>query len=223
MYNSNISDNDDDLFAPKQSENTSTSSKTSSSFSPNIDSLTKELEDLFQEGKSSFFNQLNVKSKFVAFLNHTSHTFLLNISSGQRTIFNALNHMTGGVFGKNYYADYLEEIIARSILIHNFLFVISSADKNEYSRVLDLLSKKMKIDFDADFIQMHIIPFVEILDYKIEYNISIYTTLCSQLDRTPLDCLVSRTISGIDSSLLDYDHYALKYFASIRSEIGMEY
>lgn len=220
MYNSSISDNDDDLFAPKQ-ETSSTSSTTN--FTPNVDSLTKELEDLFDKNKSSFSNQIIFKAKLFSFINQSSSSFLTSLDSGSRSLFNMLNEITAGTFGKRYYADVLEETISRTMLIHHFFHLIMTSTSDEHKKVFEFLSNKLNVQLDSHFFTTYVSSFMEVMDFKIEYNTSIYLSLCAQIERTPLDYIVNRTVSQIDSALINYDLYIEKYFLSIRSELGMEY
>jgi hypothetical protein len=213
MYGDYISTNDDDLFespseTPKQKED-----------DLSFDSLIKDVEKIFETEKNSVFTSIIFKSKVIAALNGSAENYVHSVNSFNRSIFDALNSLTQGYFKYQVYADTLEESIARRLVVYNFIKSITTSKNDKF---LEFLSKKIKISFDESFFNTYLISMLEMMDYVIDYNISIYTNLCTKINRIPISTLLDRNIMDTDTLVINSNSYINKHFAAIRSELGME-
>ena len=211
MYNDFIASDDDDLFAEPAVSQSATANKTTNDF-------TKDLEDLLKE--TFTVSDISFKSKFVNAFNDSANSYTFNLGSLDRSIYDELNRITQGSFSYRYYADTLEEMISKRIVIHDFLSTLLNA-KNE--KVLSFLAEKMKVTLDTQFFSTYVSSMQDMLSFVINYNLNIYTYVCQKIDRMPLESLVNRNADDIDPVLFNSNHYFDKHFSAIRSEIGIEF
>lgn len=211
MYNEFISSNDDDLFAEPKDNQSASASKTSNDFA-------KDLEDLLKDTLA--VSDISFKSKFVNAFNDSASAYIFNLSSLDRSIYDELNKLTQGAFSYRYYADTLEEGIAKRIIVHDFLSTLLNA-KNE--KVLKFLAEKMKVTLDTQFFTTYVISMQEIMSHVIDYSIQIYCFVCQKINRTPLEGLINRNADAIDPVLFNSNHYFDKHFSAIRSEMGLDF
>lgn len=211
MYNDYLSSNDDDLFEKKSDPKPDSSNQ-------NVNSFIKEIEDLFKsDNKEAFFSDINFKSKFFNSLTDSTNSYIYNIDSYQRSLFDSLNRMTNGLFAKQVYADILEESISRRLVVFEFVNLLASSQND---KIIQFLSEKMDINLDSRFYNIYLNSMLDIMNFVIDYSISIYTSLCPLIDRTPVQSIVNRSPNDIDSAIFSSDTYINKHLAVIRSEIG---
>jgi hypothetical protein len=218
MYNNFISSNDDDLFNKEEKP------KDNSSTINSLSDLTKTLEDAFEK-ETSYFVAIKFKNKIFSSLISSADEYINNTGAHNRSIFDVLNKLTNGEFGRTLYADILEEQIVRKIVVHSFFSdIYSLKDKDLASEVSDSikLSKFVNIICSDDFFQTYILSMTEMLDHSIAYNIDTYIRLCESINRTPIEDIVTRNILSSDnlSPLTNFDTYLDKQFSAIRIQLG---
>lgn len=211
MYNEFLSGNDDDLFQKPSNPKPDSSS--------NFDSLIKELEDSLKLDKDQFYTDVNFKSKLFNALVDSTNVYINNITSFDRTTFDTLNTLTNGLYSRQLYANVLEEAIARKLLIHDFLTVFVS---NKNDKIIKFLSQKMNVNIDSRFYEIYVSSMLEMLDTIINYNISMYVSLCEKINKTPIQNILDRDINDIDFAIFSSDTYINTHFSVIRSEMGFE-
>ena len=214
MYSDFLSNNDDDLFDPKPQ----TTSKPTSSSGPSVDSVFKDVENLFSSEKQSS-NSLRFKSKLANTLYEACNDYINQLNSYNRSIFDALNILTEGQFQYQLYADTLEESIARRLVMREF---VGSINQTAGTDILNYLSTKMKIAIDTQFFNTYVISLLEVLEHAIDYNIAIYIKVCERIDRTPMPAILSKDTSETDMLVSQSGSYINKKFAYIRQELGMD-
>lgn len=210
MY-SDISSNDDDLFSPSQS----------SSKKDQASSLVNDVEKILKETSEGKIDATLVRAKLAHALYDTSNNFVFGIDSFQRTIFNVLNQLTNNAYAYNFYADVLEESIAKRIVIYDFLTSITKSASND--KILSFLADKMDVNIDSFFFNTYVYSMGEMLDFIINYNIEIYTKVCNQVGRSPIQSIVSRDVNALDPKLMNSDDFVISSFAAIRKSLGFEY
>ena len=214
MYSDFLSNNDDDLFDPKPQ----TTSKTSSSSGPSVDSVFKDVENLLSAEKQSS-NSLRFKSKLANTLYEACNDYINQLNSYNRSIFDTLNILTEGQFQYKLYADTLEESIARRLVMREF---VGSLNQTSGTDILNYLSTKMKISIDTQFFNTYVVSLLEMLEHAIDYNIAIYIKVCERIDRTPMPAILSKDNSKTDMLVSQSGSYINKKFAYIRQEFGMD-
>jgi hypothetical protein len=213
MYNDFLSQNDDDLFS-----NINSSDKQSSK---QADNVFKEIEELLSKtSEKDFFNEVELRSKLVNSFNDSANRYIFSTDSFNRSLFDQLNILTNGLFTYRVYADLLEESLVKRLVIFNFLKLVASSTDD---RLMNFITKKMRITFDEHFVKTYINSAQELLDYAIRYNIEIYTNVCQKIQRTPQQALLDRRVDDVDLSLVHSDQYINKYFSVLRTEMGFDF
>ena len=210
MY-SDISSNDDDLFSPSKS----------SSKKEQTSSLANDVEKILKETSEGKIDATLVRAKLAHALYDTSNHFVFSVDSYQRTVFNVLNHLTNNTYAYNFYADVLEESIAKRIVIFDFLSSITKSASNE--KILSFLADKMDINIDSFFFNTYVNSMGQMLDFIINYNIDIYVKICQHVGRPPVESIVSRNVDALDPKLMNSDEFIIGSFAAIRKSLGFEY
>jgi hypothetical protein len=214
MYSDFLSDNDDDLFEPKPQ----TANKPKSSAAPSVDSIFKDVESLLSTEKQSY-NSFIFKSKLANTLYEACNDYINELNSYNRSIFDALNSITQGLFQYQFYADTLEESIARRLVMREF---VGSLNKSADSNILGYLSDRMKITIDTQFFNTYVVSLLEMLEHAIDYNTSIYIKVCEKINRTPMPSILAKDTSQTDMLVSQSGSYINKKFAYIRQELGMD-
>ena len=218
MYNQFFSSNDDDLFG----ETAKQKDETRKPIGPHGFFGDDELEKLLAESNqddSEYFSQVRVKSRIINSIMSSTGEFTNALDSGHRSVFDALNQITNGHFAKRIYADALEDAIIRRMVVLDFF---NDINKVKDSEIFAFASKKFKLNVDSSFFTTYIGSVAEMLTFSIEYNISIYMSLCEELGRTPIASIVDREPQLADHAVINYNHYILKHFEAIRLELGLD-
>jgi hypothetical protein len=210
MNYDNLSNNDDDLFAESTSSSTISNENISSS-ELNIDNLLSSLDVNLDNIDSMLF-----RARIVTTLIDTSNKFIYETNSYNRSIFNTLNSLTNGEFQYTLYAETLEESIFRRVLILEFL---NSCTDQMDEKILSLLSKATNTTIDSKFINTYIVAMKNILVFSIDYNISVYHTLCEKINRQPIDFDIELN-SHIVESYINSSSYINSVFTNIRKSLG---
>lgn len=200
-----ISSNDDDLF------NEIPSSSFKSQAEENIDTLLNSLNIDTDQVDAILF-----RAKVVTSLLDSSHSFIYETNSYNRAIFNTLNSLTNGQFQYNLYAETLEETIFRRLIILEFLD--SCTDKMD-ENILSFISKVTKTTIDSRFINTYFNALKNILQFSIDYNVSLYHELCQSINRHPIDFDVNLD-SDVVSSYISSNSYINNVFTNIRKSLG---
>lgn len=210
MY-TNVSSNDDDLFAPASES----SKKESSSF--NKEDM---VENLLRSTYENDIESTLVRAHLAHAIYDSAHNFIFNSSSVNRTVFNTLNYLTNNMFSFNAYADNLEETISKRIVMYEFITSINDIRNED---ILAFFSKHTNSQIDHFFLETYINSTVQILDFVINYNIDIYKKLCLHISREPVSNIINRQIEDLDSSLIDSSEYMSNIISNIRKGLGFEY
>jgi hypothetical protein len=214
MYNQFHSSNDDDLFGETAKQKDKKQIPNPGFFGD------EEFEKLLAESQESpSFSEIRVKSRIVNSITSSSAEFINSLESGHRSVFDALNQLTNGDFAKRIYADALEDAIVRRMVVLHFL---NDLDELKENHLLMEASKKLNLNIDSHFFKIHISSLAEMISFSIEYNVSIYVTLCEQIGRTPIQSIVERSPQIADHAVMNYNHYILKHFEAIRLELGLD-
>jgi len=221
MYNNFISSNDDDLFNKEEKPRDNSSTINS------LSDLSKNLEDAFEKD-TSYFAAIKFKNKIFSSLVSSANQYVNDICAQNRTIFDIMNKLTNGEFGKTMYADVLEETIVRKLIIHSFfseIYSLKNKDLGELSSEIVegiKFNKFINIICSDDFFQTYILSMTEMLDHSIAYNIDTYIRLCESINRTPIEDIVNRNIMSSNdfSALMHFDNYLDKQFSAIRIQLG---
>lgn len=208
MSFSNISDNDDDLFSPKNSPK--------KDVNPVFDDIQTLIDNTspadLQKIDSMFF-----RSKVALSLFDGANNFIFDNNSYNRSIFNTLNSLTDNKFQYHLYADILEESIFRRIIIHDFLSAMIDEAK---PKLLENISKVVKVDIDDKFIATYFKSMRRILDFSINRSIAIYTSVCQHVNRPALQTIVDRNMEDSAKLLLSSDSYINNVFHNIKASFG---
>lgn len=210
MY-SDISSNDDDLFAP---------SKSSSKANNHSDALVDDLENLLKDTSAKDLSSTMFRTRLAHAMYDTSNNFIFGIDSFNRTVYNTLNFLTNNTFAYNLYADVLEESIAKRIVVYDFA---SSVTNNANEKILSFLSQKTNAHLDTFFFNTYIGSMLEMLDFSINYNIDLYKSICNHLGRQPIAALIDRDVNAIDPIIMDSSDYIIRSFSSIRKSMGFSF
>lgn len=208
---SDISSNDDDLFSPSKS----------SSKKEHTNSLADDVERILKETSDGKIDSTLVRARLAHALYDTASNFVFNVDSHQRTLFNALNTLTNNTYAYNFYADVLEESIAKRMVVYDFLGSVKSSASN--TKILSFLANKMDINVDSFFFNTYVHSMYEMLDFIINYNISLYLKICEYLNRTPVHSIVNRDVDSLDPKIMNSDDYIINSFSSIRKSFGYEF
>jgi hypothetical protein len=207
----NINDNDDDLFNDSSTLSSSSDSSAYSDVQSLIDSIPKdELKNI---------SDIAMRAKMSIALYQGSHSFIYNTSSYNRSIFNTLNQLTDGSFQYNLYADVLEESIIRRLIILDFVDGIVFSD-NDHERALEKIGKVLNINIDERFIRTYFVSFHRLLTSSIDYNIEVYKSVCSHINREPSSFVIEKNISDASYMTLSSDSYINSIFSNMRRSFG---
>jgi len=139
--------------------------------------------------------------------------------SYNRSIFNTLNQLTDGSFQYNLYADVLEESIIRRLIILDFVDGIVFSD-NDHERALEKIGKVLNINIDERFIRTDFVSFHRLLTSSIDYNIEVYKSVCSHINREPSSFVIEKNISDASYMTLSSDSYINSIFSNMRRSFG---
>lgn len=210
MY-SDISSNDDDLFAP---------SKSSSKVNNHSDALADDFENILKDTSAKDLNSTMFRTRLAHALYDTANSFVFGVDSFNRTVFNTLNFLTNNTFAYNLYADVLEESIAKRLVVFDFA---SSITNSANEKILAFLSQKTNAHLDSFFFNTYVSSMLEMLDFTIDYNLEIYKRVCAHLNREPIPALVDRNVDAVDPLIMDSSDYIIKSFSSIRKSMGFNF
>lgn len=202
-----LSNNDDDLFSDNSSDNTNQTFTSDSG----IDNLLNSLDINLEEVDSMLF-----RARIVTTLIDTANKFVYETNSYNRTIFNTLNSLTDGQFQYTLYAETLEEGIYRRLLVLDFL---KSCTDEMDEKILALISKATSSNLDSRFINTYIVSMKNILEYSIDYNISIYNKICEQINRSPISFDIDNNFD-LMHTYINPTSYINSVFTNIKKSLG---
>lgn len=208
MSFSNVSDNDDDLFSSQNSPKR------------DVNPVFDDIQTLIENTSSADLEKIDsmfFRSKVALSLFDGANSFIFDNNSYNRSIFNTLNSLTDNKFQYHLYADILEESIFRRIIIHDFVATMIDEAK---PKLLENLSKAVKVDIDDKFIATYFKSMRRILDFSIDRSIAIYTSVCEHINRPPLQTIVQRNMEETARHLLSSDSYINNVFHNIKASFG---
>lgn len=210
MSFSPFSDNDDDLFSE------STTSSFEQSFPQDIQSLIDNTDKDKPKDDTEYFSSILSNGNLIINLLDSSNTFLFQTTSHTRTIFNTLNYLTDNKFQYDLYADILEESLFRKFLIFDFLTVcLNQVDENDYN----ILNQLTSLNINRQFVLTYFQSYHNMLNHSINYNINLYTKVCSVINRSPVDTVINRTIDSDQFALISSNTYINNVFSNIKNTL----
>lgn len=224
---SNFYDNDDDLFEdttssppPSAFHNvfSHSSDNTDNEKDQEFDSLIESTKDYYkskQIGSDSFLLRTGIITSFY----EVSNRYVYETDSLGRSVFSKLNELTNGLYGKELYANVLEETIIKRLSILDFLNSILSSDN---TKSFKLAAKHLKIEIDDSFLRIYFGSLSKVMAHAIDRNIDIYQKLCEQINRVPMKAVVDKDIDMIDIQMFSSNSYINRSFESIRDSLGFK-
>lgn len=215
MSYSAFSDNDDDLFS--ESNFSDTNSNRINTPNDEIKSLLESIDQKDLEKIDSMF----FRSKVALTLFDGANSYVYDtFNSYNRSIFNTLNFLTNNQFQYNLYADVLEESITRRLIIKEFL---EACVDNVDSEFLSKLSKVMNITIDEKFLATYFESFLDMLNFVIDDNISLYVKVCQQVNREPMSAILNKKPDEDINTIVSSNTYMNNVFHNIKHSLGHGY
>lgn len=210
MQYDNISSDDDDLFNDDVFSQSSSSSSSYSDDNFNVQNILKSL-DISEEQLDTMI----LRARIVTTLIDSSCSFIYETNSFTRSIFNSLNSLTDNQFQFNLYIETLEESIIRRMIVLRFL---NTCTEEMDESLINIISKATKSTIDARFLNTYIRSMRDMMAYAVDYNLAVYTKLCEQVNRVPIDFSIEN--SEMVDSYFNQGYYINNVFRNIRKSLG---
>jgi hypothetical protein len=212
MSYSSFSDNDDDLFSDSPSSTKSYSSNPTDEIQSLIDSIdSKDIDHI---------DSMLFRSKVALTLLDGSNSFIFEINSYNRTIFNTLNSLTNNLFQYQVYAETLEESIVRRLIIRDFL--LACVDETD-DKFLQKLSEVVEVNIDKKFLVTYFESILDVMNFVIDDNIELYKKVCFEAKREPMLSVIEKDVNQVAENMISSSSYINNIFKNIKHSLGHGY
>lgn len=210
-----FNDNDDDLF----SESSTTASFSSNAAVNNdIDSFIEQTKE-YIDSKGANATQFVIRTGIITTFYELSNNFIFNVETLNRSIISYFNRITDNKFEKELFADVLEESIIKRFAVHQF--IDSFISRESIDNIL-VNSSKLNFQINESYLKAYFGSMNRIMIHAIDRNIDIYQKLCVQIDRVPMQAIIEKDYSSIDSSLFSNKNYLVNSFNSLKESLGFK-